>query len=456
MNMSELADEFDRTQKLAVDSGEAKTWSEADALFKGYRLQVLCGPRLLTSATLQAALLTIVNTATRCFLGGVQVYGCPDCELGVQWESHRSLHRAVESLGGQISIGIDPGLPSIQLDSNLECQGFSVRLTFDGWRGGVVPSGSEQRLAEEIEFPLSGVAAAGVAVSEAFQWIRKTNVECGHRPVGVCLWNPGEDFLSAQDGPKLRYLPSRLWLVGLGHIGQAFLWSLGLLPYSVDRFLELMLQDYEDLTKANLSTGVLTFSEELGSRKTRALAAWCDRRGFRSVIVERRFAANFRIADDEPSVGICAVDNPLARSVVEQVGFKKIIEGGLGSEKEEYLTFRLHSFPAPKGAAAIWSSGPTSIVSADNAEMPAYKALQKNISDQCGITMLAGKAVGASFVGVYLSTLMIAELLRDLHSGPRYQLIDGSLRTARIHPFRLERTTDRPIPHVLLNEDSSE
>src|SRR5260370_42391257 len=103
MNMSELADEFDRTQKLAVDSGEAKTWSDADTLFKGYRLQVLCGPRLSASATLQAALLTIVNTASRCFLGGVQVYGCPDCELEVRWESHRSLHRAIESLGGQIS-----------------------------------------------------------------------------------------------------------------------------------------------------------------------------------------------------------------------------------------------------------------------------------------------------------------------------------------------------------------
>jgi hypothetical protein len=116
---------------------------------------------------------------------------------------------------------------------------------------------------------------------------------------------------------------------------------------------------------------------------------------------------------------ICAVDNPLARSVVDQVGFKKVIEGGLGSEGEEYLAFRLHSFPAPKGAAAIWGSESTNVVSTDNAEMPAYKALEKDISDQCGITMLAGKAVGASFVGIYLSTLMIAELLRDLHSGAR-------------------------------------
>jgi hypothetical protein len=449
---TELADEFDRTLKLAVDSGEAKTWAEADALFKGYRLQVVCGPRLSDSATLQAALLTIVNTAARCFLGGIDVYGCPDGELGVTWESYASLHPAIRALGARISTQFDPSLPSVQLDSDVEVDAgvFSVRLTFEGWCGGIVPSGTNERLAETSEFPLAGVTAAAVAVSEAFQSTRKTNVECGHRPVGVSLWNPGQDFLSPQNGPTLRYLPSRLWLVGLGHIGQAFLWILGLMPYPHDGSLELVLQDYERLTKANLSTGVLTFPDGMGIRKTRALGAWCDRRGFQNLIVERRFAANFQIADDEPSVGICAVDNPLARSVIEKVGFKQIIEGGLGSEGEEYLAFRLHSFPAPKAAAAIWTSETANAGLGGNIDKPAYKALGKDLADECGITMLAGKAVGASFVGVYLATLMLAELLRDLHGGWRHQLVDGSLRTAHVKCFPLERTSDRPIPNLAL------
>jgi hypothetical protein len=181
MYATELADEFDRTLKLAVDSGEAGTWSEAAALFARYRLQVACGPKLSTSATLQAALLTIVNTASRCFLGGVQVYGCPDGELCVRCESYRSLHPAIEALGAQISTGFDPSLPSIQLDLDLEVEAdvFSVRLTFEGWSGGIVPTGMKVRLGETAEFPLSGVAAAAIAVAEAFQWIRNTNVECG-------------------------------------------------------------------------------------------------------------------------------------------------------------------------------------------------------------------------------------------------------------------------------------
>jgi hypothetical protein len=98
----------------------------------------------------------------------------------------------------------------------------------------------------------------------------------------------------------------------------------------------------------------------------------------------------------------------------------------------------------------------TAADTAETAEKPAYRALQESLKDQCGITMLAGNAVGASFVGVYLSTLMIAELLRDLHHGQRHQLLDGTLRTARVHTFPLDRTTDRPIPHVPLEESAPE
>ena len=36
-------------------------------------------------------------------------------------------------------------------------------------------------------------------------------------------------------------------------------------------------------------------------------------------------------------------------------------------------------------------------------------------------------------------------------TGQAMDLLTGSLRTARIQPFQAERTTDRPIPHVLLD-----
>jgi hypothetical protein len=47
--------------------------------------------------------------------------------------------------------------------------------------------------------------------------------------------------------------------------------------------------------------------------------------------------------------------------------------------------------------------------------------------DQCGVTLLAGKAVEAPFVGAAAACLAIAEVLRLLHQGPIHQLIDLDL-----------------------------
>ena len=48
----------------------------------------------------------------------------------------------------------------------------------------------------------------------------------GRRTVGLSLWNPAPtcDWLAAAGAePALSLLPSRLWLIGLGHLGQAYL-----------------------------------------------------------------------------------------------------------------------------------------------------------------------------------------------------------------------------------------
>ena len=47
--------------------------------------------------------------------------------------------------------------------------------------------------------------------------------------------------------------------------------------------------------------------------------------------------------------------------------------------------------------------------------------------DRCGMTLLAGKAVGAPFVGSIAATLALSEVLRLLHGGAVYQMIDIDL-----------------------------
>src|SRR5690606_11801916 len=137
--------------------------------------------------------------------------------------------------------------------------------------------------------------------------------------------------VSTAAGPPLELLPSRLWIIGLGHLGQAFLWTLGLLPYARPDEVKLVLQDFDILSEANLSTSPLTFAHLLGQRKTRAMATWCEARGFRTAIYERRFGLDFKVIGEEPSLALCGVDNALARAALEEVGFERVIEAGLGA-----------------------------------------------------------------------------------------------------------------------------
>jgi hypothetical protein len=53
--------------------------------------------------------------------------------------------------------------------------------------------------------------------------------------------------------------------------------------------------------------------------------------------------------------------------------------------------------------------------------------LNDHILDRCGVTLLAGKAVGAPFVGSVAATLVLAEVLRLLHGGPLHEVIEMDL-----------------------------
>jgi hypothetical protein len=87
---------------------------------------------------------------------------------------------------------------------------------------------------------------------------------------------------------------------------------------------------------------------------------------------------------------------------------------------------RLHILPAPRPATEIWKID-------DNAEgameQPAYQQMLRDGDlDRCGITLLAGKAVGAPFVGAVAACLALSEVLRLLQGGTVHQVIDLDLQ----------------------------
>lgn len=254
----------------------------------------------------------------------------------------------------------------------------------------------------------------------------------GRRAVGLSLWRPErcDTWLNGEEkGPTLNYLPAKLWIIGLGHLGQSFLWTLGFLPYARPEDISLVLQDFDILSDANDSTSPLTFAPVRKERKTRAIAKWCEDRGFQTAIVERLFTSDFKVGSDEPIIGICGVDNAIARSALEDVGFSRIIEAGLGKGDQEYLAFQVHTFPGMNNAKERWGKAAEDLPIKRDVLKPAYKALSKTGLDECGIASLAGRSVGACFVGMVTSTIMVAELLRMVHGAHAYAIIDGSLRS---------------------------
>lgn len=442
MGTYSIAETLHRLIKEALDSGAAESVGEAEEMFKGFRVGFEISESDAQDANHQAALLTGVALARRVFLGGVRV-SCPAAKsLKLALPVGNTLGEAVVHLGGELAnYGSDDPLVIFGNEPRKRSERFQIRTFFEGWRGGIVPAHSEMTMRSTEAVQLAPMLAAALAINECFAFVRSKSAIYGRRAVGMSLWNPSPiiDWTNPDsDGPPLRYLPDRLWLMGLGHLGQSFLWALGLLNYPAPEALSLVLQDVDVITPASISTSVLTDTGLIGRKKTRALADWCEARGFANVIIERPFKADFRRQPEEPSIALCGVDNALARQDLDLAGFDIVVEAGLGRGHLNYRSMRLHTLPGPRSAASIWQSD-DGMDSVEN--RPAYEKLLKDGNlDRCGVTLLAGKAVGAPFVGAVAACLAIAEVLRLLHGGAVHELIELDLqavehRTVVRHSF---------------------
>jgi hypothetical protein len=435
------ADTLHRLVKQALDSGAAATIAEAEGLFAGYRLGLRVAPDIAHDPHHQAALLTAVALGRRVFLGGVNVARMPDVPLFVPLPFGNTLAEAVIALGGAIG-EVPERTPLIDIGGtpSLRCGPFHIRAAFAGWRGGIVPAPVDAAPAPALIMPLAPMLAAALAVNEAFLFVSGQSAAAGRRTIGLSVWNPAAscDWLASGDEPPLTLLPTRLWLIGLGHLGQAYLWALGLLPFAQPKEVGLVLQDVDIITPSTESTSILTDASMVKRKKTRAMAAWAERRGFTTAIHERLFDASFRRQEDEPAVALCGLDNSVGRQALDQVGFDFVVEAGLGRGHRDFRAVRLHTLPGSRPAAQIWRGERDDQQVVDR---PAYeRMLKRGELDRCGVTLLAGKAVGAPFVGAVAATLAVAQILRLLHGGAVHELVDLDLNALEYRSAVLSQT----------------
>ena len=446
-------DEFHRTIKLELDEGRARTLDEAHDIVAHYVFQIDVGVDVSESETRQAILVTAVNAASRAFLGGVRVR-LPDNRLmGVGWARGMDMATAVKTYGGEIVESLECEYPTLVIGKVVEQPPGSIILhtTWQGWSGGVVEE-EKDRLAESLEFPLAGMLAAAIGVSEAFQHLRGDAV-AGRRSIGLSLWEPQGDWRDAPAyGKPCLFLPKRLWLIGLGHLGQAYAWALGLLPYGDLSAVELVLQDCDSIVKANKSTGMLSDDASVNRRKTRVVAERLEALGFGTAITERRFDSGTQRSVEEPAVALVGVDDPGPRQLLEGAGFALIVDAGLGGGTRNYLDILIHAFPSGLKAKTAWTTRSGSAASWVVDQL-AYLDIHQRLSQateltdgeiQCGIIEVAGTSIGAAFVGCVAATFVLSEVLRALAGGPRFEVVGISLRTP--HRPQISNNTYKDAP----------
>jgi hypothetical protein len=429
MNAFTSADTMHRLAKRAMDDGSAGSREEAEALLRGYSIAIKVDDGAAADRHHQAAVLVAVALGRRVFLGGITVSGNLNVPLVTPLPFGRTLAEAVAALGGKL--GDTPtGVPILRVgdDPGERMQGFCVRLVFAGWRGGIVPNDADG-IGDGAGEPmaLAPMLAAAVGVNEAFLHLSRELPSAGRRCVGMSLWDlPDPDWLDVRaPDPSLRYLPTQLWLIGLGHLGQAFLFALGLLPYDRPADLHLLLQDDDIITPSTESTSVLSDATAIGGKKTRTMAAWAERRGFSTTITERLFDEYTRRQPHEPTIALCGLDNAAGRRQLDLAGFDFVAEAGLGRGHADFRSILVHTLPGDVPATKLWEGVDTAVDSIDAA---AYRRLLEDGSlDRCGVTLLAGKAVGAPFVGAAAATIVIAEVLRLLHGAPVNRLVELNL-----------------------------
>ncbi|MCW3122607.1 MAG: hypothetical protein JWQ38_2099 [Flavipsychrobacter sp.] len=392
-----------------------------------------CGSKISTCLSLQAALLTSVNAGKRAFLGGVYVSLPKDTPCLLPWPNIKNLNEIIEELGG-IIIEDKELVPSFTLkfDALGNVDKKSLQVVCNNWQGGVI-SGTLTTLPEETEvIPIGGIAGGAIGVGIAFLIVTGIDISAGDKPTGISIWRPDIDWLDPEaKGDKVNYLPKKYWLLGLGHLGQAFVWAIGLLPYPKPSQVSIMLQDYDQIVSANWSAGLLSEKSCINQYKTRVCQDWLEKRGFETKITERKFDEFTKRTGEEPHIAFCGFDNAKSRTLIENAGFDLIIEAALGANLSMFDEITIHTFPSEiQTANKLWAKNEHTTGVTNPSVLKYFLSLE---NDGCGIIAnnIANKAISSSFVGALATAMAIGALIRALHCGYRYDKIDVQIRNLK-------------------------
>lgn len=380
-----------------------------------------------TTAWGQAALLTIAETACRMFRGGVYLDSAFDTPTIVGSLPPISLRRVLVNAGCRTMQAPDYALPLHVGPEMLVKKG--LQCWTDGWTANVASRGIASQLIAGNE--ISGALAGAMAVSQAFRQAVLNDRLAGRVRHQLNPLMPG---VVTPTAATLEVLPASCWVLGLGNLGQAILWILGLLPYHDPADVLLLLQDADTAAPENLDVQVLTGPSWIGKKKARAAAQWAEVRGFRTIVSERFFTEQTRRATNEPGLAFVGVDNlPTRRAAARaDAGFDLLLDAGLGATSDEAFDIRLHGFPGFREPARAWPDTPSSSSEIGQLTPALSQLIEQRRLDHCGAMEIAGQSVGVPCTAIAAAAIQVAQAYRALRTNCYCDFVDVSLADTRL------------------------
>lgn len=398
-----------RISKALTDRSDgAASFDAAEQRLLAVRAVVVVGLDAAVTPAGQAACLTALNASFKCF-GAVTLVSEATTPLACPTPLGHDLHAAARALGAVIASEVTADATHVILigEASSSCPASFVRCWWDGWISGIVPPWDERAIGSS-SVPLVGVFAGALAVREVFATVLDLP-RSGTRVSISSLWNPGADPTDeAAQGPDTVYLPPKLWFIGLGHLGQGILWSLGLLHV---QGIELVLQDDQKAGVENETTGLLTRGNFVGRRKARVAADWLDRPGWDTRLIERRHYGDIPLLENDPSIVITSLDEPTARIQIAATGFEYLVDAGIGHGPVDFESLQIRILTQEADPHAFWSTQEKEKDLEKLLNNAAYKAHVQESGD-CGTRPLATASVAVPFVGAAVGALTLASILR--------------------------------------------
>lgn len=383
------------------------------------------------SVQAQTAFLTAVALACRCF-GCVSVVGA----TGVPYRAALpldagTLEEAAASVGASSSD--TPPTHSVLIGHSVAANvaQIAVRATWNHWIATAAPASATTEPCEG-SFSLAAVAAAALAVGEVFQE-RLNNPRAGRRSQQISLWSPG----TAEPGPTAPdavMLPRDIWLIGLGNLGQAYLWALATLNFQNPKDVSVVLQDFDRIDDENFATSILTSANDENTLKNFIAERWCLERQFRVNRIDRALDEQTVVGCQEPRLAFSGLDKISVRKLLGGCGFQYIVDAGLGANAGDFDRFRINTFDETFAPDAHFEgqddAEETARAKAFVEATPAYKEAVDAASSEeaCGLLAIAGKSVAVPYVSSIAACLVVAQAIRLVSGYAPYKSIVGQVR----------------------------